>query len=147
MENIFNIEDNIKKIKEMFENKDIKELLKEQKDEILKKFSDLKKKIEAEDGDFIKTIEEKLKLIKGVLDDWGVIAAFEEHIQATKKIQALIWKTKKTSRNLKIHLNVNSEELLTGLNSTLFEIKDDFIEQINTLPKLEKKEIKKNKKI
>ena len=67
MENIFNIEDNIKKIKEMFENKDIKELLKEQKDEILKKFSDLKKKIEAEDGDFIKTIEEKLKLIKNEL--------------------------------------------------------------------------------
>ena len=89
MENIFNIEDNIKKIKEMFENIDIKEVLKEQKDEILKKFSDLKKKMEAEDDYFIKKIEEKLKLIKGVLDDWGVITAFEENIQEIKNLALL----------------------------------------------------------
>ena len=89
MENIFNIEENIKKIKEMLENKDIKEVLKEQKDEILKKFSDLKKKMEAEDDYFIKKIEEKLKLIKGVLDDWGVITAFEENIQEIKNLALL----------------------------------------------------------
>ena len=101
--------------------------------------------MEAEDDDFIKTIEEKLKLIKGVLDDWGVIAAFEEHIQAIKNLALALEdkenfdKFKASFEDIKNELfNVNSEELLTVLNSTLFEIKDELIEQINTLSKSEK---------
>ena len=145
MENIFNIEDNIAKIKETFENKDIKEVLKEQKDEILKKFSELKKKIEAEDGSFIKAVENKLKLIESVLDEAGVITAFNEHIDALKNLtfdledKENFEKYKESFEGIKNALNkVNSEELIAALNSTLFEIKDDFIEQINTLPKLQK---------
>ena len=146
IENILHIEDNIKKIKEMFENKDIKEVLKEQKDIILEKFSDLQKKIEAEIDDCIKTVEEKLKLIKDLaLEDSGIKAAFNEHIEALKKL-ALDLEDKENFEKYKASFeeiknalyNVNSEELITALNSTLFQFKDDFFEQINTLPKLEK---------
>lgn len=145
MENILDIEAQISKIKETFENKDIKEVLKEQKDEVLKKFGELKGKIEAEDGGFIKVVKNQVKLCRSILDEAGVIAAFNNHIDALKNL-ALDMEDKQNFENYKASIegikkalaNVNSQEVIIALNSTLFEFKDTFIEQINTLPKLQK---------
>ena len=145
MENIFDIEAQISKIQETFENKDIKEVLKEQKGEVLKKFAELKKKIEAEDGGFIKVVKNQVELCRSILDEAGVIAAFNNHIDALKNL-ALDMEDKQNFENYKASIegikkalaNVNSQEVIIALNSTLFEFKDTFIEQINTLPKLQK---------
>ena len=143
---ILNIEEILDDIKEMFDGeKDIKEIISDKKDEILEKLLKAKEKLEEKGEEFLDEIGDKFQQVADVFEETGVKDAFEEHIEAIRNLiinymdMPSIDELKESINNIKDKLNnVKGKELILILNTTLFEFKDDFFEQINTLPKLEK---------
>ena len=139
IKDFLDIETKIENLKVKIEN-DILPLINEKEEELKKELQELKDLLDA--NKFLDSIDAKIEGIKQIIDDSGIKPSILDHIMAIKNV-VISFKDSTLERNKKLInslyeirdgiLDLNATSLILKLNSSLFDVKDDFINNLVVL--------------